>query len=148
MQKVILLFLFLALASCQSKTNNDTSGDPAWPQKMQKTGKTFQELLPYVYNAEQFSAKKNRKMLTAKINDYSKSIHEISTEKAKAILGDDPYVYQSLGQLKELTERAQQAFNRGDTKTSQILLQATTNTCFKAAKKRAFSLSKPILTRK
>ncbi len=129
MKKLFLFIAALALISCADNSKKEVS--PSWAGKMQKTAQSFQELLPYLYNEEKFSAKENSKIVEAKIQNYAKNIHKITGPQAKALLGDDPYIQESIGSLSELTDRSLASFRRGDRKNSRILLKATTHTCFK-----------------
>lgn len=115
--------------SCSSSQKEQDN--PNWASAMQKTAKSFQKLLPYLYDPEAFSDPKNSKKILTHIDDFKKSIHSIDKKQAKLFLGDDPYVSKGLENLKELTDRANLSFRRGDRKNSRILLKATTNTCFK-----------------
>jgi tetratricopeptide (TPR) repeat protein len=121
-----LIFVMGACAGSQDKKDN-----PSWAGKMQTTAQAFQDLLPYLYSEERFSDPKNSETIQSKISNYAKSIHTIDEKSAKTMLGDDPYVQQSLKSIQELTDRAQDSFKRGDRKNSRILLKATTTTCFK-----------------
>ncbi len=131
MKKLLLTLIIMNLCAC---TGTNTPGDdtnPSWAGKMQKTALSFKNLLPFLYNQEKFSDKKNRGEISQLIAEYKKSIHQIDRKSATQFLGDDPYVLQSLDSLHELTDRASESFARGDTKNSNILLKATANTCFK-----------------
>lgn len=131
MRKGILrLAAILSLAACAGPKDN-ASDNPSWAGKMQKTAKSFQDLVPYLYNTDKFTDKKNSKTIEGKIAKFKSSIHKIDGKQAEKLLGDDPYVLESLNNLQELTDRAYDSFKRGDRKNSQILLKATTNTCFK-----------------
>lgn len=125
-------FVFFTFATLLiSCTSEPLKPKDSWAGRMQTTAQSFQELMPYLYNEDQFSNPKNSKIIESKIAAYSGSIHKIDPKKAKIILGDDPYIKKSLDSLKELTQRSHESFKRGDRKNSRILLKATTNTCFK-----------------
>lgn len=128
------LVLLLALSACSNPaktTPKQESPSQTWPEKMRKAGATFQDLLPYIYDEEAFGDEKNRKVVEEKISRFADSIHTIDSDKAKQVLGDDPYVLQSLHQLQEFSHRAKEFYSRGDFQHSRILLKATTNACFK-----------------
>ncbi|MEM7725056.1 MAG: hypothetical protein AAF208_01630 [Cyanobacteria bacterium P01_A01_bin.45] len=125
------LVLLTAATLCVSCNSDPIKPKNSWAGRMQGTAQAFQELMPYLYDAEKFTNPKNSKDIEKKIANYSRSIHSIDENKAKVILGDDPYIRKSLNSLKELTSRSHESFKRGDRKNSRILLKATTNTCFK-----------------
>lgn len=129
MKNTMFLIATIFMVACAGSKNKNQ--EPSWAGKMQSTAKSFQELLPYIYNEDKFSDPKNSEALEKKISEYSRTIHHIDSKSAKVMLGDDPYVRESIASLKELTERALDSFHRGDRKNSRILLKATTNTCFK-----------------
>ncbi len=129
MRTLAFLSLVALLTSCAGSKTEKAS--PSWAGKMQNTAQSFQDLLPFLYNEEKFNSKENSKLIEKKILNYAKNIHKIDGEQAKAFLGDDPYVMQSIASLRELTKRSLHSFRRGDRKNSRILLKATTNTCFK-----------------
>lgn len=105
--------------------------ETSWAGKMQNTAKSLQKLLPSIYNLEKFEDPKNKKKLKAEIADFKQSIHSIDESSVKKYLGDDPYAIHNIQSLHELVDRAADSFDRGDTKTANILLKSTTNTCFK-----------------
>lgn len=129
MKKFVVGFTLLTLLGCAG--SDGPKGETSWAGKMQETAKSFQALLPYLYNNEAFEKKANEDNIKKSISNYTESIHKIDAKGAEKILGEDPYVLQSLNNLRELSERAQKSFHRGDKKTAQILLKASTNTCFK-----------------
>ncbi len=130
MKNIMFVLISLFIFGCAGP-DNKAAQNPSWAGKMQKTAKSFQELLPFLYNEEKFVAKKNTATIEEKIKTYAQSIHRIDEKSAKTFLGDDPYVLTSLNSLQDLTKRALESFRRGDRKNSRILLKATTNTCFK-----------------
>jgi hypothetical protein len=128
MNKIMIMMALLMNQACAVK--DTTPSQASWAGNMQSTAKDFKDLLPYVYNQEEFNAEKNKVNIAATIHRFNQSIHKIEEDKAKVIMGDDPHVMEGLKNLKELATRGEQSFLRGDLKTSRILLQATTNTCF------------------
>ena len=71
--RVLLMGLLLFLAAC-SNTNKKSTGSQEkgdWPQEMRQAGESFQALLPYIYDADKFSAKRNRKDVERKIAKFS-----------------------------------------------------------------------------
>lgn len=131
MKKLLPVFAVLILAACAGSDKKETQTTQSWAGNMQGTAQSFQELLPWLYNGDKFADPKNTEIIRSKISQFQKNIHSIDPKAAEKMLGDDPYVLASLRSLKELTDRAQQSFDRGDRKNSRILLKATTNTCFK-----------------
>lgn len=128
---IFCITLIAILVGCAGKESTNKPEATSWAGKMQNTAIALQKLLPYIYNKEKFNNPENKNVISSEIGDFKKSIHAIDKESAKKTLGDDPYVLQSLDSLHELVDRASESFERGDNATANILLKATTNTCFK-----------------
>jgi len=128
--KNFLLLLTTGTLICCAAGNSDNS-NPQLSGKMNQAARALQELLPYLYSRDKFNDKKNKKTIEKQMIQFKSSLHNIEPELAKTALGDDPYVLQSLKSLNELSDRSIQTFQKGDLRTSRILLKATTNTCFK-----------------
>lgn len=131
MKNVVSLLVVLGFIGCTSPQSNNDEVSPSWASHMQKTAKSLQQLLPYLYSKDKFEDPKNKKKISKKIENFKDSIHSISPLQAKKILGDDPYILRSLESMQELVERAHISHKRGDDKNARILLKATTNSCFK-----------------
>lgn len=129
MKKIILIYAFFALVSCQNATPAG-EGKGTWSTEMQNLAKSFEDLIPYVYSETKFQNPLNKKEVESKIDNFRNNIHHISPDKAKALYGTDPLMMKGLENLKEISSRSLTYFQMGKVNYAQNLLKQSAKYCF------------------
>lgn len=130
---VLSLFALGLLASCHSVDRKSTPPESAraWPEHMQGFAKSVSKLAPYVYSARAYSDPQNGKEISARLKEFSGLAHTLKAEMGEKIVGSDPLVRYSLGQLKGDISRAQESFEIGSLDYSRGVMKNALNHCFR-----------------
>ena len=127
---ILINFVFL-FSPTASHSFEKGEKEENWNVKMQRLGASFYQLVPYIYGEKTFRQSRSKKKIEELISSHITSTDALSKQSAKKKLGDDPYVFMSLTELKEYNSKALDYFVKGKYEVSQRLLQASARTCFR-----------------
>ncbi len=101
----------------------------SWTEGMRGLSKSFEDLMPYIYNKNRYSDPNNKMFIKTKLvqlNQYSSSLDK---HIAEGLSGNDPLFKVGLQGLKRNIERASESYFVESYDFSQLILQSTVNYC-------------------
>jgi hypothetical protein len=127
-QAAICFFFSLLLGTLACQTNKVAK--EGWAQKMETLYSSFVDLVPYIYDNNEYRSLKNRERILSLYDKLAYSVHQIEDSADKMPPDSDPILKVASQEMKANIEYAKFSFEKGYFDYSRGLMQYTANQCF------------------
>lgn len=125
-----LLTLSLWIGGCESHPKKDAETQN-WSSQMHSLDHAMKDMIPIIYDRTEFSDPNNEKRILARMDEFSKSVHRISPERSKQLVGEDPLFNFSLDRFRSDLGRAKDSFELGHKEYSRSVMKSVVGHCFR-----------------
>lgn len=122
------MFLSLIVAAIACQTQKVATDN--WAQKMETLYSSFVDLVPYIYDSEEYRRFSNRERILSLYDKLAYSVHQVENSAEKTPPDSDPILQVAANEMKANIEYAKFSFEKGYYDYSRGLMQYTANQCF------------------
>lgn len=98
---------------------------------MQNLEQSLNHMIPLIYDRAEFTDSRNEKKIRAGMESFSKSVHNISPDKSKELVGQDPLFTFTLNRFRGDLNRAVEGFDSGHKEYSRSVMKSVVGHCFR-----------------